>query len=27
VVNSIGRLFDLLAQQPETAEVDHPERM
>jgi hypothetical protein len=27
VVNSIGRLFDMLAQQPETAEIDHPERM
>jgi len=27
VVNSIGRLFDLLAQQPETAETDHPERI
>ncbi|HVJ31492.1 MAG TPA: TIGR00730 family Rossman fold protein [Terriglobia bacterium] len=27
VVNSIGRLFDLLAQQPDTAEVDHPERI
>jgi hypothetical protein len=27
VVNSIGRLFDMLAQQPETAEVDHPERI
>lgn len=27
VVNSVGRLFDLLAQQPETAETDHPERI
>jgi uncharacterized protein (TIGR00730 family) len=27
VVNSIGRLFDLLAQQPDTAEIDHPERI
>ncbi|MET1027732.1 MAG: TIGR00730 family Rossman fold protein [Dongiaceae bacterium] len=27
VVNSVGRLFDLLAQQPETAETDYPERM
>jgi len=27
VVNSIGRLFDLLAQQPDTAETDHPERI
>lgn len=27
VVNSIGRLFDILAQEPETAEIDHPERI
>jgi uncharacterized protein (TIGR00730 family) len=27
VVNNIGRLFDLLAQQPDTAEIDHPERI
>lgn len=27
VVNSIGRLFDMLAQEPETAEIDHPERI
>ncbi len=27
VVNSVGRLFDLLAQQPETAAPDHPELM
>src|SRR5260221_9845796 len=27
VVNSVGRLFDMLAQQPETAEPDHPERI
>ncbi|HVJ42717.1 MAG TPA: TIGR00730 family Rossman fold protein [Dongiaceae bacterium] len=27
VVNSVGRLFDLLAQQPDTAEIDHPERI
>jgi uncharacterized protein (TIGR00730 family) len=27
VVSSIGRLFNLLAQQPDTAEIDHPERI
>jgi uncharacterized protein (TIGR00730 family) len=27
VVNSVGRLFDLLAQQPETAAPDRPELM
>ena len=27
VVNNLGRLFDLLAQQPDTAETDHPERI
>ncbi|MDY0882693.1 TIGR00730 family Rossman fold protein [Dongia soli] len=27
VVNGVGRLFDLLAQQPETADTDYPERM